>query len=157
MAYGVVDLNGAPGVLVRDGGRLMMALGFEMPDGEISGVHAVMNPDKLAFVERRPGRAQRRLSHSGGTAGPRCEGRSARERPASEGTERMTTILVTGGTGTLGRLVTERLRAEGHDGAGTQPARPAVRRRPARGRDGAGRGRHGRGHRRALRELAARR
>ncbi|MER8009163.1 SDR family oxidoreductase [Streptomyces sp. NPDC094149] len=27
----------------------------------------------------------------------------------------MTTILVTGGTGTLGRLVTERLRADGHD------------------------------------------
>ncbi|WP_069772032.1 SDR family oxidoreductase [Streptomyces sp. LUP30] len=27
----------------------------------------------------------------------------------------MTTILVTGGTGTLGRLVTERLRAEGHE------------------------------------------
>ena len=27
----------------------------------------------------------------------------------------MTTILVTGGTGTLGRLVTERLRADGHE------------------------------------------
>ncbi|WP_333737855.1 hypothetical protein [Streptomyces sp. IBSBF 2806] len=83
----MVELNGAPGVLVRDGGRLMMALGFEMHDGEISGVHAVMNPDKLAFVERR------RAGHSGGCRipgaplGPRCEGRSGRERPATEGTE----------------------------------------------------------------------
>jgi uncharacterized protein YbjT (DUF2867 family) len=32
-----------------------------------------------------------------------------------KGLDGMTTILVTGGTGTLGRLVTERLRADGHE------------------------------------------
>ncbi|MCQ9182745.1 RNA polymerase sigma-70 factor [Streptomyces sp. IBSBF 2953] len=57
IAYGVVELNGAPGVLVRDGEKLMMALGFEILDGEIVGVHAVMNPDKLVFVMRQSGRA----------------------------------------------------------------------------------------------------
>ncbi|GGS21571.1 DNA-directed RNA polymerase sigma-70 factor [Streptomyces humidus] len=57
VGYDVAELNGAPGVLVRDGDALMMTLGFDILDGEIAGVHAVMNPDKLVFVRRQTGRA----------------------------------------------------------------------------------------------------
>src|SRR6478609_4769335 len=47
---------------------------------------------------------------------PADDRRSTGERTLTEGTTTaMTTILVTGGTGTLGRLVTERLRADGHE------------------------------------------
>ncbi|WP_079663554.1 hypothetical protein [Streptomyces sp. 3214.6] len=54
--FTTVELNGAPGLLVRDGGELTAALGFECLGGEIAGVQVVMNPEKLDFVERQVGR-----------------------------------------------------------------------------------------------------
>ncbi|MEU3780586.1 RNA polymerase sigma-70 factor [Streptomyces sp900129855] len=54
--FTTIELNGAPGLLVRDGGELMAALGFECLGGEIAGVQAVMNPEKLDFAERQVGR-----------------------------------------------------------------------------------------------------
>ncbi len=56
------------------------------------------------------------MSHCMGAARSKvATGRSTREARGRQGLNSMTTILVTGGTGTLGRLVTERLRADGHE------------------------------------------
>ena len=65
-------------------------------------------------------------------------------------------LLVTGGTGTLGRLVTDRLRARRARGPGAEPPFAAVRGRSAR-RYGPGRGGRGCGRDRALRDHTARR
>ncbi|MEU1517834.1 RNA polymerase sigma-70 factor [Streptomyces sp. NPDC005811] len=51
--YTAVELNGAPGLLALDGGILVAAIGFDCgPDG-ITGLRAVLNPDKLDFVRRQ--------------------------------------------------------------------------------------------------------
>ncbi len=56
------------------------------------------------------------LSHSAGVARSQLTtGRPTRGPRVRQGLNSMTTILVTGGTGTLGRLVTDRLRADGHE------------------------------------------
>ncbi|GAA3308161.1 hypothetical protein GCM10020295_69290 [Streptomyces cinereospinus] len=86
--------------------------GLTIPD-----LRAVPDPDKLEGVRRQPARpcsAAPRLSRRllGPPGWRRALPGSAR-RP--KGLNSMTTILVTGGTGTLGRHVTERLRADGHD------------------------------------------
>lgn len=79
-------------------------------------MRAFLNPDKLDFVRRQPGPATRRdVTFPGGGPVSAEEGCSSRERPCPKGLNSMTTILVTGGTGTLGRHVTERLRADGHE------------------------------------------
>jgi RNA polymerase sigma-70 factor (ECF subfamily) len=57
LTFTVSELNGAPGLLVRDGDELMATLGFAYLDGEVTGVRAMLNPDKLDFVERQLGRA----------------------------------------------------------------------------------------------------
>src|SRR4051794_13723998 len=73
-------------------------------------------PGSTGCPTRSVGPTRIRLSHRAGSARSEpTRGRSAGERPVSEGVNSMTRILVTGGTGTLGRLVTERLRAGGHE------------------------------------------
>ncbi|WP_327313772.1 RNA polymerase sigma-70 factor [Streptomyces sp. NBC_01235] len=57
LTFTATELNGAPGLLVRDGDALVATLGFDYRDGEVRGVRAVLNPDKLDFVERQLGRA----------------------------------------------------------------------------------------------------
>ncbi len=43
-------LNGAPGVLIHESGRLVTALTVAVREGRISGIYAVRNPDKLGCV-----------------------------------------------------------------------------------------------------------
>lgn len=87
----------------------------EERDGRVADVRAVVNPDLLEFVRGQLVRPQSAVTSRDVRTVRADEGRSAGERPASEGVNSMATILVTGGTGTLGRLVTERLRAGGHE------------------------------------------
>ena len=44
----VADVNGEPGLLVRDTGRLTAVMAFDAVDGQIASVYAVINPDKLS-------------------------------------------------------------------------------------------------------------
>ncbi|WP_212911253.1 nuclear transport factor 2 family protein [Streptomyces sp. TS71-3] len=49
----VAEVNGAPGLLVHEGPRLIAVASFEVRDGEIAEVRAVVNPDKLVYVTRQ--------------------------------------------------------------------------------------------------------
>lgn len=46
------NVNGEPGLCVRDGGRLTAILAFDLDGERIRSVYAVLNPDKLAASER---------------------------------------------------------------------------------------------------------
>lgn len=43
----VVDVNGAPAMVFRDGGRVAAVLNLRMRFRRVSGLWAVLNPDKL--------------------------------------------------------------------------------------------------------------
>jgi RNA polymerase sigma-70 factor, ECF subfamily len=47
----LTSLNGEPGVVVRVGGRLRLALSVEVSEGAVTAVHAVSNPEKLAALD----------------------------------------------------------------------------------------------------------
>jgi RNA polymerase sigma-70 factor (TIGR02957 family) len=51
MVAEVVDLNGAPGVVFRGGGRVLATLTLDLDEhGLITGIHNVANPDKLGAI-----------------------------------------------------------------------------------------------------------
>lgn len=43
----VTTVNGEPGMVVRDDGRITAVLAFDVEDGKIAAVYGVINPDKL--------------------------------------------------------------------------------------------------------------
>ncbi|MEU4983883.1 sigma factor-like helix-turn-helix DNA-binding protein [Streptomyces sp. NPDC021969] len=49
----LAEVNGAPALIARSGADLVGVLSFELRDGAISELHAVMNPDKLGFAGRQ--------------------------------------------------------------------------------------------------------
>ncbi|MGW2931108.1 RNA polymerase sigma-70 factor [Streptomyces sp. NPDC001156] len=49
----IAQINGAAGLVARDGGRVVAVVAFEVGDGLVSRIRAVVNPDKLAFVARQ--------------------------------------------------------------------------------------------------------
>lgn len=49
----LAELNGAPGVLVFNGERFWYTVSFTIAGTRIQAMHAVLNPDKLAFLERQ--------------------------------------------------------------------------------------------------------
>ncbi|MFE2098995.1 MULTISPECIES: RNA polymerase sigma-70 factor [unclassified Streptomyces] len=53
LEYTVVEVNGAIGVASWVGGTLVGIVEFELVDGLVAGVWAVMNPDKLEYVRRQ--------------------------------------------------------------------------------------------------------
>jgi RNA polymerase sigma-70 factor (ECF subfamily) len=47
----LVDVNGGPGAVYLDGEqRLITVLALEVTDGQITGISAIANPDKLAHL-----------------------------------------------------------------------------------------------------------
>jgi RNA polymerase sigma-70 factor (ECF subfamily) len=44
------EVNGSPGVVLWAGGALYAVITFEIVDGQIRGIYAVVSPDKLAYV-----------------------------------------------------------------------------------------------------------
>ncbi|MEU6367594.1 RNA polymerase sigma-70 factor [Streptomyces sp. NPDC046931] len=52
----VEEVNGAAGLVARDGDRVVAVVTIEIRDGLVARLRAVVNPDKLAFVERQLGR-----------------------------------------------------------------------------------------------------
>lgn len=50
------ELNGAPALLAWDGGKLAGTVGFAYRDGRIADMWAVVNPDKLRYLEGQLGR-----------------------------------------------------------------------------------------------------
>ncbi|WP_416977750.1 hypothetical protein [Streptomyces sp. T028] len=51
--YTAAELNGAPAALARDGDTLVAVIGFDCGADGITGLRAVLNPDKLDFVRRQ--------------------------------------------------------------------------------------------------------
>jgi RNA polymerase sigma-70 factor (ECF subfamily) len=48
----VRTVNGQPGVLFRVSGRVVLANTVEVVDGRVSGIYSIVNPDKLAALDR---------------------------------------------------------------------------------------------------------
>jgi hypothetical protein len=48
-----IAVNGEPGAIAYAGGEVMAVLAFETRDGLITRIHAVANPEKLAYVRSR--------------------------------------------------------------------------------------------------------
>ncbi|MEU7577834.1 RNA polymerase sigma-70 factor [Streptomyces sp. NPDC041068] len=53
MEFSYAEVNGSPALVAHAAGRLMGIASFELSGGVVTGVRAVVNPDKLAFVERQ--------------------------------------------------------------------------------------------------------
>jgi hypothetical protein len=53
LAFTRPEVNGAQGLAVWDGDALFGMVAFEVRDGRISHVRAVLNPDKLNFAQRQ--------------------------------------------------------------------------------------------------------
>jgi RNA polymerase sigma-70 factor (ECF subfamily) len=46
-------INGAPALLFWTGGKLFMVASFRVGDGHIQEIYGIMNPDKLAYLQRQ--------------------------------------------------------------------------------------------------------
>jgi RNA polymerase sigma-70 factor (ECF subfamily) len=55
--FTVAEVNGAPALVAWADGTLVGVVSFELRDGVIAGMRAVLNPDKLAFMERQLARS----------------------------------------------------------------------------------------------------
>jgi RNA polymerase sigma-70 factor (ECF subfamily) len=55
MEISIEEVNGAPGLVGRADGALTAIVAFELVDDTITGLYSVLNPDKLALANRRPG------------------------------------------------------------------------------------------------------
>ena len=53
LAVNVETINGAPALLFWTGGRLYMVSSFRIADGQIQEAYGVLNPDKLAYLQRQ--------------------------------------------------------------------------------------------------------
>jgi hypothetical protein len=49
----VAEVNGTPAILLFGGVRLWYVCGLEMVNDHIQAIHAVLNPDKLAYIQRQ--------------------------------------------------------------------------------------------------------
>jgi RNA polymerase sigma-70 factor (ECF subfamily) len=49
----MAEINGAPALLAHNGAQLDWVLDLEIVDGAIVGLRSVLNPDKLAFLQRQ--------------------------------------------------------------------------------------------------------
>ncbi|HEY3062339.1 MAG TPA: RNA polymerase sigma-70 factor [Chloroflexota bacterium] len=52
-SFAIADVNGTPGLLVFFGTELAQVSTIDVVDGQIAGIRNVLNPDKLAFVQRQ--------------------------------------------------------------------------------------------------------
>jgi RNA polymerase sigma-70 factor, ECF subfamily len=46
----LAQINGGPGLLITVGGRAFAALAWEVCGGQVTAIHLVNNPDKLAAI-----------------------------------------------------------------------------------------------------------
>ena len=53
LTMSVETINGGPALLFWTGGTLFMVGGFRIADGQIHGIYAILNPDKLAYLQRQ--------------------------------------------------------------------------------------------------------
>ncbi|WP_255954305.1 RNA polymerase sigma-70 factor [Streptomyces odontomachi] len=53
MDFQITEVNGAPGLLIREDAQLIAVATFELRDDVIAEMRAVVNPDKLAYVARQ--------------------------------------------------------------------------------------------------------
>jgi RNA polymerase sigma-70 factor (ECF subfamily) len=49
----IAEVNGAPAMLLFDGAQLMFTSTFVIENQHIQAIHAVLNPDKLAYIRRQ--------------------------------------------------------------------------------------------------------
>jgi RNA polymerase sigma-70 factor (TIGR02957 family) len=48
--YEVTQINGGPGLLITVGGRVFVAMAWEVVDGQVTVIHLINSPDKLAAI-----------------------------------------------------------------------------------------------------------
>jgi len=53
LTVSVETINGGPALLFWTGGTLFTVGGFRIADGQIHGIYAILNPDKLAYLQRQ--------------------------------------------------------------------------------------------------------
>ena len=53
LTMSVETINGGPALLFWTGGTLFTVGGFRIADGQIHGIYAILNPDKLAYLQRQ--------------------------------------------------------------------------------------------------------
>jgi RNA polymerase sigma-70 factor (ECF subfamily) len=53
LTVSVETINGGPALLFWTGGTLFLVGGFRIADGQIHGIYAILNPDKLAYLQRQ--------------------------------------------------------------------------------------------------------
>jgi RNA polymerase sigma-70 factor, ECF subfamily len=53
LRFTAAEVNGGPALLLWEGSRLFYVATFDIADGLIHGLRAVLNPDKLAFIMRQ--------------------------------------------------------------------------------------------------------
>jgi RNA polymerase sigma-70 factor (ECF subfamily) len=53
LRYELAEVNGLPAVLTFDGAALVYVASFELDGAAVHGLHSVLNPDKLAFIQRQ--------------------------------------------------------------------------------------------------------
>lgn len=53
LAMSVETINGAPALLFWTGGTLFMVSSFRIADGQIQEAYGILNPDKLAYLQRQ--------------------------------------------------------------------------------------------------------
>jgi RNA polymerase sigma-70 factor (ECF subfamily) len=53
LRYELAEVNGLPAVLTFDGATLVYVATFELSGGAVHGLHSVLNPDKLAYIQRQ--------------------------------------------------------------------------------------------------------
>jgi RNA polymerase sigma-70 factor (ECF subfamily) len=53
LTVSVETINGGPALLFWTGATLFTVGGFRIADGQIHGIYAILNPDKLAYLQRQ--------------------------------------------------------------------------------------------------------
>lgn len=51
--YELTQINGGPGLLITAGGRAFAAMTWEVSGGQVTAIHLITNPDKLAAISDR--------------------------------------------------------------------------------------------------------
>lgn len=52
LSVAIVDVNGAPAIVVHDRGSVDRVFALDIRDGKVAGIRTMLNPDKLQYLQR---------------------------------------------------------------------------------------------------------
>jgi len=62
----IEEINGSPAALIWDAESLLFVAAFNVVNEQIQGLYGVLNPNKLAYLQRQLATRQNTVSHEGG-------------------------------------------------------------------------------------------